>query len=878
VKPHLWLIRFIGVIVPRRYRADWRQEWEAELHYRETLLAEWDRLDRRKKLDLLWHSLGAFIDALWLQPKRLEEEMFQDLRYGVRMLVKNPGFTLVAVFTLALGIGANTAIFSLVKAVLLRSLPYHDSDRLAMLWTDDPKHDIHEEGTSYPNYLDWRSQTQVFTDLALCSRGWSVILTGGDESERVNGDLVSSNIFQLLGVSAALGRTFTQDDEQQRGRVVILSYGLWQRRFGGAHDAIGKTLEIDGKPSQVVGVMPADFYFPTRDTQLWEPVTSHPYWDLIRAQRFIDPLRVVGRLKPHASFDQAQAEMNAIGQRLAKVYPITDPGFAGFGVNVVPLSVQFTGKNLRLALWILLGAVVFVLLIACTNVANLLLARGAAREREFAIRAALGAGAGRLIRQLLTESAFLALVSGLLGLALAALGVRALIAFAPPDIPRLDEAAIDPGVLGFTAFISLLTGLLFSLAPAWKVARSNPNEALKEGGRGSSGGLRLRQTRGLLVVVECALAVVLLASAGLMIRSFRQLQSVDLGFKPEGLLLVHVSLPFSLARTEAQASAFSQQVIDRVEALPGVHAAGTILDFMMRRNPDNTITVEGRPPDSSGQGGELLGEWISRDFFQALAVPLVKGRFFTRQETIGASRVAIINETLARRFFPGEDPIGKRIKIGMDKSDWVEIVGVVGDLRRQRLEKQAVSEVYFPQISYDVDLLVRTGSDPLALAGSIRREIRSIDPSAAVYGITTGEHLVEKLRAGRRFETLLLTLFALIALVLAMMGIYGVMRYTAAQRSHEIGIRLALGARAADVLWLVIGQGMKLTLLGLAAGLLAAFMLSRVMSQLLFGVSASDPVTFIIVAFALAVAAFLACYLPARRAAKTDPLAVLRCE
>ena len=875
-----WLIRVIGVIVPRRLRADWRQEWEAELRYRETLLAEWDKLDWRNKLNLLWHSLGAFMDALWLQPRRLEDEMIQDLRFGLRMLLKNPGFTLVAMLTLAVGIGANTAIFSVVNAVLLRPLPYQDPDQLAMLWTDDPKRNIREEGTSYPNFLDWRSQTQLFTDLAICSRGNPVILRGIDEPERVMGDYVSANLFPLLGVNPALGRAFSADDEQRRARVVILSHGLWQRRFGAATDAIGKTLEINGQASQVIGVMPAGFYFPTKDTQLWEPVTAAGYWERSYTERFADAWRVVGRLEPHATFGHAQAEMKAIGQRLAQTYPITDDDFAGFGVNVVPLLVQFTGKNLQLALLVLLGAVVFVLLIACANVANLLLARGAAREREFAVRAALGAGSGRLVRQLLTECAALALVSGLLGLGLAAVGIRALIAFAPQDIPRLEEITIDPGVLSFTAGVSLLTGFLFGLAPAWKVARSNPNEALKEGGRGSSGGLRLRQTRGLLVVVECALAVALLVGAGLLIRSFLRLQSVDPGFKPEGVLLARVSLPRSATRTGAQTVAFFQQAIERVAALPGVQAVGAIEDLMMRRNPDNIITVEGRPPDGAGQGGgELIGEFISHDFFQALAVPLLKGRFFTRQEIL-TSRVVIINETLARRFFPGEDPIGKRIKFGGPQSggSWFEIVGVVGDLRRQRLEKQAVSEIYSPSAISSMDLLVRVGVDPLELAGVVRREIRSVDPNATVYGLATGTQLLEKLSAGRRFQTGLLALFALVALILATVGIYGVMRYAVEQRTHEIGIRLALGARSADVLRLVIGQGMRLTLVGVATGLLASFALSRAMTQLLFGVSAADPATFVGVAFALVGAAMLACYLPARRATKVDPLTSLRHE
>lgn len=806
--------------------------------------------------------------------------MFQDLRYGLRMLIKAPGFTFVAVLTLALGIGANTAIFTLVKAVLLRPLPYRDSGRLAMLWTDDPKHGIHEEGTSYPDYQDWRSQSRVFSDMAICSRGNPVVITGGDESERVAGDLVSANLFPLLGVAPMLGRTFTPEDEANRARVVVLSHSLWQRRFGASYAAVGKTLEIDGRPSQIIGVMPADFYFPTKDTQLWEPVTSAPYWNLVYSHRFYDTWRVIGRLNPYATIDQAQAEMTAIGQRLAQAYPVTDDGFAGFGVNVVPLSVQFTGRNLRLALWILLGAVVFVLLIACANVANLLLARGATREREFAIRAALGAGRARLTRQLLTESSFLALAAGLLGLGLAVLGVRALLAYAPSDIPRLDEVSIDSGILAFAAAVSLLTGLLFGLAPAWKAARSNPNEALKEGGRGSSGGLRLRQTRGLLVVAECALAVALLASAGLMIRSFTRLQSVNPGFNPEGLLLARVSLP-PANLTQAQVETYFRQIMERIEALPSVQAAGAIGDFMMKRNPDEIITVEGHSVDgASSGGGELIAERVSHKFFQALSLPLLKGRLFTKEESTLGPHVVIINETMARRFFPGEDPIGKRFKFGGPESEdnWFQIVGIVGDLRRQRLEKQDVSEIYAPSVTSDMDLLVHVNGDPLSLSSAVRREIKSVDAAAAVYGMSSGMQLAEKLSAERRFQTGLLALFAALALALAMMGIYGVMHYAASQRTHEIGIRLALGARTADVLWLVIGQGMRLTLLGLAIGLLAAFAISRVMSQLLFGVSATDPATYAGVAFALAGAALLACYLPARRAAKTDPLAALRCE
>ncbi len=586
------------------------------------------------------------------------QALWQDLRYGARMLMKKPGFTLIAVLTLALGIGATTAIFSVVNAVLLRPLPYKDADRLAMLWTENPRQGIHEEGTSYPTFLDWRAQSQRFTEMAICSRGNPVVLTSANEPERVMGEYVSANLFPLLGVKPALGRAFTPDDEQRRERVVVLSYGLWQRRFGAAPDMVGKTLEINGQNTQVIGVMPMGFYFPTKETQLWEPVTSVRYWERNLAERFTDNWRVVGRLKPDVTLRQAQTEMNAIGQRLAQAYPNADEDFAGFGVNVVPMLDQITGKNLQLALWVLLGAVAFVLLIACANVANLMLARGATREREFALRVALGAGRARLVRQLLTESLLLALAGGALGLLLAAWGVELLVRLAPSGIPRLDEINLDARVLAVALVASLLNGLLFGLLPAWKSAQTDPNVALKEGGRSAAAGSRrLRQS---LVVAEFALAVVLLAGAGLLVRSFLQLQSVNPGFNSENVLLAHVSLPPSPARAGAQSEAFFQQVNERIAALPGVQAAGAIGDLFMKRNPDSSLVIEGRAPLTKQQTGPLIKETVSPGFFQALSVPLLKGRFFAAWEN-RTSRVVIVNETLAKRVFPSEDPIGKRM-------------------------------------------------------------------------------------------------------------------------------------------------------------------------------------------------------------------------
>jgi putative ABC transport system permease protein len=814
--------------------------------------------------------------------------LWQDLRYGARTLVKAPGFTLLAVITLSLGIGANTAIFSVVNGVLLRPLPHQEPDRLAMLWKINAKQDLYEDGTSIPSFLDWRAQSQTFADMAVFAGVNSVFLTGGDEPEPARIVRASANLFPLLGVKPTLGRAFSADEEDRRERVVVVGYGLWQRRFGGAPDVIGKTLEINGQTSQVIGVMPEGFYFPTKEAQLWEPATLFGMYDRLRAVRGNDDWNVVGRLKPGATWREAQGEMTAIDRRLAKAYPDSDP--YRMGINVVPLPIQVSGRNLRLALWVLLGAVTFVLLIACTNVANLLLARGAARAREFAVRAALGANRLRLLRQMLTESVMLALIAGLAGLAVATAGVRALVAFAPPGIPRLDEIRIDSSVLLFTTGLSLLAGILFGLAPAWKVSHQRPNEALKDGSPWASGGLQLRQTRGLLVSMECALAVALLTGAGLLIRSFLRLQAVDPGFKPEGALLAHISRPAGGAKATPSApdalplNAFQQKILDRLSSLPGVRAVGTISHpyggVIRTASPERwAVEVEGR---SSAPGQEIpLGFTnASPGLFQALGVPLLKGRFFSEQDLPPVlprefnADVVIINDTFARQVFPVEDPIGKRIKVGRNRGT---IVGVVGDIRHQGLERQPFAEL-FSLRGLGGEWVVRVTSDPLSFAATLREAVRSVDKNAVVTSVTTLESEMGNLSAERRFQTWLLALFAAAALALSATGIYGLMYYAVAQRTHEIGIRIALGARSLDVLRLVIGQGMKLAMLGVAVGLIVSLWLTRVLSHLLFGVKATDPATFIGVSFVLAGVAFLACYLPARKASRIDPLIALRHE
>jgi predicted permease len=868
-----WIHRLWGTLRPGQRDSDLEEELRLHLELaaedarqRDHAVADVVRAARMKA-----GGISQAMDALrdqrglpWL------DDLARDLRHALRTLRRSPSFTGIAILTLALGIGANTAMFSVVNAVLLRPLPYQDPDRLAMLWTDDPKRNIREEGTSYPTFLDWRSESRTFADMAICSRGNPVTLTGGDDPERVMGEAVSANLFPLLRVTPILGRSFSHDEEQRRERLVVVSHGLWLRRFGASRDAIEKTLEIDGQRFQVIGVMPAGFYFPTKDVQLWLPATfvgmgltlTPAVRDWIWTGRFGDWWRVVGRLRSTATFDDAQAEMTAIGHRLALAYPTTDPGFAGFGVNVVPLLLQATGRDLQRALWILLAAVGFVLLIACTNVANLLLARGAVRQREFALRAALGAGQVRLVRQLAVESASLVVGAGIAGLALALVGLRTLQAAAPPGIPRLDEIQLDVRVLIFTGSVSILGGLLFAIVPAWKTSRSDPADALKQGGRTGSEGLKLSRARRTFVVVECALAVVLLAGAGLLLKSFLHVEAVNPGFEGKQVLLMRIT-----------SARLPREMIDRIASLPGVRAVGAI-GSLEPRNPDIAITAEGQP----SQRAPLTSERVTAGFFQAMSVPLRKGRHLTEED--GRANVAIINETMAETFWPREDPIGKRFKRGASESTsrWMTVIGVVGDMRRRGLERDSVSEFYEPGIEPSMEVAIRTTTDPVGHVASVRQVIRSFDGHAVVGRVTTVENYLEELGAARRFQTWLIAVFAGLGLVLSAIGIYGVMHHAVAQRTHEIGIRIALGARGSNVLWLVIGEGLRLMLIGVAVGLVAALQLTGVMDHLLFEVSATDPAIFATMPLVLAIVALLACYLPARRASKVDPIVALRYE
>jgi putative ABC transport system permease protein len=869
VRVHLWLIKFIGIIVPRRLRADWRQEWEAELRYRETLLSEWDRLDWRNKLDLLWHSLGAFADALWLQPKRLEEEMFQDLRYGLRMLLKNPGFTLIAVVTLALGIGATTAIFSVVNAALLRSLPYQNADELVALYSTNTRGEG-EWAISPVAYLNLKKQNSVFTEMAAVdNRGWAANLTGYGEPERLLGYKVSGNLFHWLGVTPALGRAFLpEEDRAGVNRVVVLSHEIWLRRFGGDADLIGRAITLNGDSYTVIGVMPADFRFYTK-TDVWTPLAFTPADEQFDA----GCLEVGARLKAGIPIEQARAEVDSLYLR-----QLNNPN-SDSRVSLKPLQEIWT-QNVQRMLWILFAAVGFVLLIACANVANLLLARASVRHRELAIRTALGAGRLRVVRQLLVESAMLAVLGGACGLLLAHWGVQFLVGGLPEYLAltnsRIAMLKLDAQALGFTFALSFLTTIIFGLLPALNSSKVNLNEALKEGGRGDTRGRGQNRLRSLLVVSEMALAMILLVAAGLMLKTFWRLNHVDPGFSPAGVLTAQIDPTY---REFDEVVEFYRQLLERVNAIPGIQRAGIVNsgDFTGSFTIDEHHPAPEAIPDE--QRPSAAHKQVSGDYFRSVEIPLRAGRFFNDRDVKGAPLVAIIDETLARRHFPNENPIGKHVRF-MNVSR--EIVGVVGATKFYSLRGESPPRIYLPYQQdnwWSMTLVVRAqAGDPMNLIPALRRELAAINPNLPIHTFRLLEQSVAEWSASDRFSAYLLGAFAALAALLSAIGIYGVMSYAATQRTHEIGIRMALGAQSRDVLKLVLKQGMLLALAGVALGLIASFWLTRLMMNLLFEVSPTDPPTFVAITFLLTCVALVACYIPARRATKVDPLVALRHE
>jgi putative ABC transport system permease protein len=808
------------------------------------------------------------------------EQLWRDLRYGARMLAKSPGFTAVAVIALALGIGANTAIFSVVNAALLRPLPYPDADKLVIVWEKSRRND--QNVINPANFMDWSEQNNVFADMA-ATFDRSAVLVGDGEPEEIPAQIATNNLFSLLGVDALLGRTFSPDDgKPEQPRVVILSYGLWQRRFGGDPNIIGRKLNVNRAEAVVIGVMPAGFKWhihkgsmTTKTAELWSPfvITNEMR---TRQGRFMTS---VARIKPDVTFEQAKAEMNVIAARLEQQYNEFN---ADWGVNVVPLRTQFTGE-FRAALLVLLGAVGFVLLIACANVANLLLSRAAARQKEIAVRVAIGAGRGRIVRQLLTESVLLAAIGGTAGLLLALWGTDLLVSLSPRELADLQQVKISVPVLGFTLAVSLLTGIIFGMAPALEATRMKLQESLKEGSKSIGGGTRSNRLRSAFVVTEIALALVLLVGAGLLVRSFNRLQSVDPGFNPNNVLTMRISLPTRKYDTDRKRIDFFRQAVEQIKALPGVEAAGAT-NYLPFAGPHSgtIVEIEGRPKLPPGQELQTGACVTDANYFGAMQIPLKSGRLFTEQEATEMRHVVVINEAFARKNFPGEDPLGKRVTIYM-KEDNVptEIIGIVGDHKHMGLDSEIEPMSYWPhpeQAFPFMTFVIRTQGDPASIAPAARNVIQTLDGEQPLADVRTLESLLADSVARARFNTLLLTVFAVVALILAAVGIYGVMSYAVTQRTHEIGIRMALGARTSNVLALVVKEGMTLAVVGVAVGLAASFALTRIMASLLYGVSTTDTLTFSLIPFVLASVALLACYIPALRATKVDPMIALRYE
>jgi putative ABC transport system permease protein len=872
----LWLIRAIGVIVPRRLRADWRQEWEAELRFRESLLAEWDSMNWRGKLALLWHGLGAFADALWLQPRRWEDEMFQDLRFGVRMLVKNPGFTLAAVLSLAIGIGANSALFSVVNGVVLRPLPYSEPEGLVRIWGQKPRAGMDQMPLSAGSVNEWREHAQSFAGVAAYYQTASVFTEGG-EPEQVMGASITADLFPLLGLRPELGRVFTQAENKSGDKVVLISHKLWQQRFGGDPAIIGRSITMDHtNHATVVGVMPPGVSFPGQ-SEFWRPesVTAKGRHDMRM-------LSVIARLKPGVTVARAAAEIEQLNQQLLRQYPNE---YEGWGVTAQPLHDSVVGK-VRQSLLVLFGAVGFVLLIACANVANLLLARGAARQKEIAVRAALGAGRLRLLRQMLTESLLLAALGGGFGLLLAYGGARALVALKPSNLPRLDQVGVDGRVLGFTMATSILVGLVFGLIPALQHSRPDLNTALKSGSKlaSSAGGNPLRRygLRGVMVTLQTALAVTLLIGAGLTIKSFVKLRQVELGFDPTNAVMLTIAPPFNRFPKEEQTLDYYQRMVDALKTVPGVNAvaaattAPTAGAFMR-----SGILVAGRPKPTNADAQLAFVTITSPDYFRAVGALLRRGRLFTENDNESSPHVALINETMARGIFADADPIGQRISLRGEPDNLFEIVGVVADVKQFAVDQENKAAFYLPMRQREtafMSLIARSTIAPESLIPALRARIREVDQFTPITRVRTLEQLVSDSVGERRFYMLLLALFAGIALILASIGIYGVLAYSVEQRAREIGIRMALGAQTGQIRRMVVGQGLLLVSSGAAVGVAVAFALTRVMTGLLFGVRPTDPLTFTAIVLGLMGVGLAACYLPARKATRIDPLAALRQE
>jgi putative ABC transport system permease protein len=801
--------------------------------------------------------------------------LIQDIRYGLRTLMKRPGFTVVAVLALTLGIGANTAIFSVIHAVILRPLPYDEPERLMVLDENSPAQGVDRYGVSYPNFLAWRDQNRTFEGLAAL-RSEGMTLTGRGDPAPLTGTFVSPNLFDLLGAAPVIGRTFLPDEDRPGGhRTVLVSYGFWQQWFGGNPNILGQAIVLDGTSYTIIGVMPSGFRFPYDDVEVWWALGSLAD-EAPMKNRTVHFLQVLGRLKPEGTLEQARAEMNTIAARIQQQYPGEDPGH---GATVLSLHEQIVGE-VKPMLLVLLGAVGFVLLIACANVAHLLLARAATRRKEMGIRAALGASRGRTIRQLLTESLLLALFGGLCGLVLALWGVDVLVTQASDFIPRAGEIGIDSGVLGFTLLISLLTGILFGLIPALQSSKPDLNDVLKDrSGTMGSGNARIRHA---LVVAEVALSLLLLIGAGLMLKSFQRVLEEDPGFRTNNLLLMTVSLPHTDYPETQQVIEFYRQLSLYLEALPGVRTVSAVNALPISGGDSyGDLTIENRP-FPPGETPVASYRRVLPNYFRTIGIPLLRGREFNDQDTGAGQPVVTINAAMARRYFPNEDPVGKRIKIGPPEGEpWLTIVGVVGDVRNVGLDMEPALATYEPHPQRPwrtMNLVIRTDVEPASMAATVRNALRERSKGLLIYNVSTMDQRISASMAPRRLNMTLLGIFAVVALMLAVIGIYGVMSYAVTQRTHEIGVRVALGAQRVDVLRLVVGQAMILALVGVAIGLGAAVGLTRLMTGLLYKVSATDPITYAGITAVLLGVALLASYIPARRASRVDPMTALRWE
>ena len=797
-------------------------------------------------------------------------DLITDARYAVRQLVKTPGFTLIAVLTLAFGIGASTAIFSVVNTVMLKPLPYPDADRLVRVFEVVPQYG--RFAVAPASFLDWRQQNTVFERIAAYAPGTETFV-GTDGPERIPLAAVSWDTFELLGVAPAIGRSFREDEDlPKENAVIVISHGMWQRRFGSDPGVLGRTISLSGAPVTVIGVMPPDFYFPNREIEFWRPIAFNP----ATATRGGHYIAVIARLKPGVSIEQAGAEMSTIAERLALQYPENS---ADETAETIALQELIIGP-VRPLLFTLLAAVGVVVLIACANVANLLLVRASVREKEIAIRSALGAGRRRIVMQMLVESLVLAVVGGALGVLLAYLAIEPIRTLGVDSIPRVSELALDRTVLLFTLLVSLATGVVFGLAPAWQAARGGVSTVLKEGGRSStgSGGRWMRNT---LLVTEVALSLVLLVGASLLIRSFARLTSVDPGFVAERVLAFRVALPPTSYPEDHNRIAFYDRLIERLRTMPGVEAAGMVQQLPLRGGYVLSFEIQGRAPARPGDELSANHRAVSPDYFTAMGIPLLRGRSITERDAQGAPMVAVVDQAFVQRHFPDEDPIGRGIDIGNGTDGFYEIVGVVGDVRHGGLDATAAPTMYVPHdqdVFSSMWMIVKTAGEPSALANAARQAVREVDSGLPAFSMTPLTDVIGESVAERRFAMLLLGIFALVALFLAAVGLYGVVAYTVSQRTQEIGLRMAIGAEPGDVLRMVIGGGMKLASIGVAIGIAGALALASLIASMLYGVTAFDPASYAVTAGVLLAVAALACWIPARRAMRVDPLVALRQE